>query len=60
MFPEQRVELRNHGMIVRDGLCFELTQRSLELCGGEFHHALLRVGILDQGLRQSDDAIGVA
>jgi hypothetical protein len=43
VFPKQIVELRNHGMVLGYGLPFELADRSLDLCGREFHRMNLSV-----------------
>jgi hypothetical protein len=40
VFPEQIVQLWNDRMVVGNGLGFELAQRSLDLCGSEFHRIL--------------------
>src|SRR5262249_4287519 len=41
VFAEQVVEFCNHGVFVGNNARFELTQGSLDLCGVEFHRALL-------------------
>src|SRR5262249_48017301 len=41
VFAEQLVELCNHGVFVGNNARFELTQGLLDLCGVEFHRALL-------------------
>ena len=43
VFSKQIVELGNHWMVLRYGLRFELADRSLDLCGREFHRILLAV-----------------
>src|SRR5262249_7200327 len=44
VFPEQVVELWNHGVVVGNGPGFELPQSALDLCGREFHCTLLSIG----------------
>jgi hypothetical protein len=44
LFPKQAVELRNHRVILGDGLGLELGQGPFDLCGSQLHRALLRVG----------------
>src|SRR5437588_4254309 len=43
VFAEQVVELWNHGMVIGDGVGFELPQSALELCRVKFHCALLSI-----------------
>src|SRR6516165_3657025 len=43
VFPEQVVELWNHGVVVGNGPGFELPQSALDLCGREFHCTLLSI-----------------
>jgi hypothetical protein len=46
VFAEQVVEFCNHGVFVGNNVRFELIQGSLDLCGVEFHRALLFSGLL--------------
>jgi hypothetical protein len=50
VLPEQAVELRNHRMVVRNNLSFELAQSSLDLCGSPASsHTPVSIGLAPLG-----------